>query len=249
MMARPLDFDLIAHGNEFDRICDAARKAGFVFKFDAVPRDVSILHAAAEFVDDLKSFGIFTLPFPQVIFAIDRGDVPMFYIAHEVSGLIRVSSWMLNYDGKSVPFPLRWDYIREESAQVAKPVYFDAGAVKEDLEEAALDTLWMFELLCGLLRTRGIDAKRSAPTRQQKRAAERSGRELFSHWTVRIASAIESLTPGPASDDETKRLPPRLHWRRGHVRRRANGKLSVVRPALVGDKARGYVHHDYRVKP
>jgi hypothetical protein len=27
---------------------------------------------------------------------------------------------------------------------------------------------------------------------------------------------------------------PRLHWRRGHVRRLANGKITNVRPTLVG---------------
>ena len=40
---------------------------------------------------------------------------------------------------------------------------------------------------------------------------------------------------------------PRLHDRRGHLRRLRSGKNVWVRPCKVGDAARGVVFHDYKV--
>ena len=43
---------------------------------------------------------------------------------------------------------------------------------------------------------------------------------------------------------------PRLHWRRGHIRRLPSGEITHVRPHLVGAAAGGAVpaKKDYRVK-
>lgn len=40
---------------------------------------------------------------------------------------------------------------------------------------------------------------------------------------------------------------PRLHWRRGHIRRAASGKVSIVRPCLVGCAERGAVTKEYSI--
>ena len=40
---------------------------------------------------------------------------------------------------------------------------------------------------------------------------------------------------------------PRLHLRRGHIRRYASGERVWVRATLVGDKSKGFVLHDYKV--
>lgn len=41
---------------------------------------------------------------------------------------------------------------------------------------------------------------------------------------------------------------PRLHLRRGHIRRLPDGKRVWVRAHLVGDKSRGLALHDYKVR-
>lgn len=40
---------------------------------------------------------------------------------------------------------------------------------------------------------------------------------------------------------------PRLHWRRGHQRILRSGRITWVRPTLVGDANRGLVVHDYQM--
>lgn len=41
---------------------------------------------------------------------------------------------------------------------------------------------------------------------------------------------------------------PRLHLRRGHVRRISDGRKIWVRPSLVGDKSKGFAAKDYEVR-
>ena len=41
---------------------------------------------------------------------------------------------------------------------------------------------------------------------------------------------------------------PRMHWRRGHVRHYDDGRITSVRPAIVGDVSRGVITHDYAVR-
>lgn len=41
---------------------------------------------------------------------------------------------------------------------------------------------------------------------------------------------------------------PRLHLRRGHIRKLADGRRVWVRHCLVGDKSKGFVAHDYKVR-
>lgn len=41
---------------------------------------------------------------------------------------------------------------------------------------------------------------------------------------------------------------PRLHFRRGHIRKLANGSKVWVRHCLVGDKSKGFAAHDYSVR-
>jgi len=46
---------------------------------------------------------------------------------------------------------------------------------------------------------------------------------------------------------KTDRTSPRLHLRRGHIRRLDDGRRIWVRSAVVGEKKNGFVHKDYSV--
>ena len=77
----------------------------------------------------------------------------------------------------------------------------------------------------------------------QKARAKRGKQPLFSYWTLELdlsrAESNESLGGTHAS--------PRLHLRRGHARQYAPGKFTWVQPCVVGNKAAGIIHKDYRV--
>lgn len=60
--------------------------------------------------------------------------------------------------------------------------------------------------------------------------------------TINTAAARSAARPATGTHES-----PRLHWRRGHWRHLATGKV-WVRRCLVGDPARGFVEKDYRIE-
>ncbi len=69
---------------------------------------------------------------------------------------------------------------------------------------------------------------------------------FFSYKTLHIKDGKESLS-GRDGESIADRNSPRLHFRRGHIRRMANGRKTWVSSCLVGDKSKGMVHKDYKL--
>lgn len=82
--------------------------------------------------------------------------------------------------------------------------------------------------------------------KQNIKRAKKGKLPRFSYWTLHIE--VDSDTEGGGQAGGSRRhAPPRLHVRRGHIRRLSDGRRVWVRAALVGDKSRGAVVKDYRV--
>jgi hypothetical protein len=80
------------------------------------------------------------------------------------------------------------------------------------------------------------------PLSLQKSRAKRGKKPLFSYWTLELKQ--ERTEGDPLGDTHAS---PRLHLRRGHPRQFAPGKWTWVQPCVVGNKAAGIVHKDYRL--
>lgn len=66
---------------------------------------------------------------------------------------------------------------------------------------------------------------------------------FFSYRTIHITGETEEKKTGSGGSHSS----PRLHFRRGHIRRIGDGKRIWVRGCLVGDKSKGFSGHDYTV--
>lgn len=77
----------------------------------------------------------------------------------------------------------------------------------------------------------------------QKARAKRGKQPLFSYWTLDIDLDHEQTDRESMGGTHAS---PRLHLRRGHARQYAEGKYCWVQPHVVGNKALGMVHKDYR---
>ena len=76
-----------------------------------------------------------------------------------------------------------------------------------------------------------------------KRLQEKGKPPLFDWHTVKIEP------PKPKTDHQGgTHASPRLHDRRGHIRRLPNGKTCWVKACKVGDASKGVVFKDYEVK-
>jgi hypothetical protein len=97
-----------------------------------------------------------------------------------------------------------------------------------------------------MLASRSTEVLPSHENGNPMTAVEAAGRRC-SHHIVRLKAFAPSAHHGG------HHAPPRLHWRRGHVRRQRYGigrrrtKTIWVAPVLVGDAERGVVTHDYQL--
>lgn len=104
-----------------------------------------------------------------------------------------------------------------------------------------------FMVFLVLLASRSTTVLPSDELGKPMEASTASGPRL-SHHLVKLRSVeVERAEHGG------HHAPPRLHWRRGHIRRQRHGpgramvKKVWIAPMLVGDAKRGVVTHDYQV--
>lgn len=108
---------------------------------------------------------------------------------------------------------------------------------------------WAFALLmrtCLAMRCENVRAvvpKSYRPTTTRPKGGKQP---LFSHKVLVVDTANdEAESDQPFTGTHAS---PRLHLRRGHIRRLANGKTVWIQPCVVGDKSKGMITKDYFVK-
>lgn len=122
---------------------------------------------------------------------------------------------------------------------------FQAIRSKEDADQLNEVVAAFRCFLCALNCTNVRRVEHKADEKLQKARARRGKRPLFSTWTLELDLSR------PESGDSLggTHASPRLHLRRGHARQYAPGKWTWVQPCVVGNKAAGMIHKDYRVAP
>jgi hypothetical protein len=96
----------------------------------------------------------------------------------------------------------------------------------------------------GVLSSRGARAVRHEPP---AKVAARRVKEGRSPWVSYHMIRLPREAPASKSEDESgaSRTSPRLHWRRGHPRRLASGRIVPIPPILVGASELGEVISSY----
>ena len=99
--------------------------------------------------------------------------------------------------------------------------------------------------MLGRLNAQGIEREYIQPPEKLNKARAKKGKTpLVSYTTVKIAPYRAPLGHSGPRDEFTS---PRYHFRRGHIRRFANGQKTWVRDCYVGKKEDGEVKHTYEV--
>lgn len=86
-------------------------------------------------------------------------------------------------------------------------------------------------------------SEQSAPKFINKRREKKGKLPLFSYKILTIDNNNKSKSNGTGKGTHAS---PRVHLRRGHIRRLAD-KTVWVSPCVVGDKSKGVIHKDYKV--
>jgi hypothetical protein len=133
------------------------------------------------------------------------------------------------------------------SIQIAAPLDDRGWRDQKTYEETAglhagLVVSWLAALRC--VNVQSID--NPPPKALNSKRISKGKVPLFTYKTLHVLQ--NRASSGGNGDDDSGRTPPRLHFRRGHVRRLDAERLTWVQPCMVGDKARGMVEKAYALE-
>lgn len=130
----------------------------------------------------------------------------------------------------------------------------EAGGIEEAKRLEWLDckdevnSLLMFLLALSCTNVRARDSEdRNILRKVNAKRIHKGKKPIFSYKILEIIVPREASKNQDAAEGEFSRHSPRVHLRRGHVRRLASGKRVWVNACVVGKKEAGMVHKDYRV--
>ncbi len=208
------------------------------FIFDLRSVSLDLLQGGFAFGCDLIRFGAFSLPFDQTSFQIGPFTTRNTILtASQENGEISLLAYCFQ-DGSWGWFTEKWSFA-ESIARIRNG---------DDLSISTMPTAHMLLVSSvGCLNSRGlVSAEVMFPSRLNRRRLARGELPLFSYRVLTIDPDLLRM-PGFKGADNAH-ASPRLHWRRGHVRKLLNGKVAIVRPCLVGDGDAGAIAKDYRVR-
>lgn len=124
---------------------------------------------------------------------------------------------------------------------------------EEKLQRVAFDNMdraftWLLTAL-GLLSTSNGIAQSlvKAPRFTNAQRAKKGKPPIYEHKVLTVSIGAVAL-PG-VTRAGGQHASPRMHWRRGHIRKLGTGKVIEVRPCIVGDPSRGTISKEYAIQP
>ncbi len=190
----------------------------FVFNLGSYEESRDVLDPALDFSKQAFEMGIFRLPFDPVFYEFNVQN------GKPCTGILA--------EGDAIILVTNIE---------PRGIYVMLGKDLENDERAGYSAVVL--ALTGMLRTKGVPTRHVKPSRQERRAAERKGGFTHEYTVLDLTGVVAEGGSGRGISANR-----RLHWRRGHFRRLASGKITSVAPCLVGDKAAGFIEHDYTLR-
>lgn len=242
----------------------------FIFDGASIPSE--LFFGAGDYGDQLAQFSLLKLPYDVVVFQIgpivdvDDTEIPWTYefiLAWHEGDDICGRYYSLTPRGCNsgratyrIHQGLQWEeWIRAKASDwcAADTSPLKGNDDKCNLsDEEAMDLsgrIYASMLYCaiGCLAAEGIEQSETREPAWINQQRQKKGKApIFGYRLVSVNVNLLRI-PGVAGPDGSH-APPRLHWRRGHIRRKASGKLVMVRPCLVGDPTTKLVEKGYIVR-
>jgi hypothetical protein len=115
----------------------------------------------------------------------------------------------------------------------------------EDMKIGSIGALHLMVRAIAVINCSNVQLVDSPEKKWINKQRQRKGKlPLFTYKTLHIKTSkrVDEKWRGAGTHAS-----PRVHLRRGHIRRLPSGKTVWVQPCVVGDKNRGIVHKDYSV--
>jgi len=181
----------------------------------------------------------------RLLGAGEQGDwAPMSIAAREATigaGLSDDRAKML----RTEPFRLFPEYFAASVEQVYGTEDAAFASIITDTQDESSVQLQV----CALLACANVATEEIEPSEKLNKKRRAKGNQPFFSYRVFTLATDRAAHPDRAAQGGTQ-ASPRMHLRRGHLRRLNNGRLIWVRPAVVSaNSPRGVIDKDYRVDP
>ena len=100
----------------------------------------------------------------------------------------------------------------------------------------------LFEF-CLTVNCQNISTVEVPPPAKLQKKRQKNGREPL--YTYHVLQLSQQPVGAPGVGLGYERSGPRVHWRRGHLRRLQSGQVIWVRPAIVGNAEQGLIDKTY----
>jgi hypothetical protein len=185
--------------------------------------------------------GLLKLPFKETIFSYQAPTKNQYLmIATEDNGQFTLDVFFYFYKSAMLTGFLSIGVrLSEERQAQFKSIAFaqfnnekDPKIANDITRRVSGDVAGIFFSMCAILNAEGVETRVvAAPARLNKKRA-RQGKPLIGDiHEVTIRFGGKRYLPSGAPKGGGSR---RMHWRRGHIRRLADGRVTNVRPALIG---------------
>lgn len=165
----------------------------------------------------VPSAGFFLVPYGQDGALVEKGGSKMMGVAVPVYGAL--SDKEIKICGG----------MRAWQKKVASDYYVDCSAI-------------LNIAVCSMCSN--VEAEIVKPSRLSNKLKINSGKEPVDEYRI-LRIKQKGQEKEKFGNSSKGRSAPRMHLRRGHVRKNANGSISWVSPAVVGDAANGSIHKSY----
>jgi len=216
------------------------------YKIFRMPPPQSVPKEASDFGAQLSQNGVLFLPYGTTLFTFnDSGLIVLLACStkesyggsgdgeHDIS-ITAISILKERKKSITVEFGLK----RNVGAAIVGPITNAEGSPFSE-EHARYFCAYFFTAV-GLLSSGMAQIEHvPAPEKLNKKRAIKGKSPISAHNVVKIRPM-----PTNHEGEGDGRKGVRLHWRRGHVRKLADGKIAIVRPHLVGTRELGEIIHD-----
>lgn len=245
--------DLIARSQKFFAVTKNLPEVSFSCR--KVGQNTSAFSAIYE-CDKLQR-----IPFDTCCFEFDSENGFSYFVACIAlkKDMSSVSGWVYGFNRKSVPnfhFPIGTFHYSTARGQIeiSAPINYwrarydmQKTTIERVLDEAGESICWHVRGVCAFVEVLGcvnVEKKNNPAPEALNRKRSASGKlPLYSYWTLAIKPGVGARGEPLGGHHES----PRIHLRRGHIKKRKTGNF-WWRPCAVGDRKRGVVMKDYELK-
>ena len=126
-------------------------------------------------------------------------------------------------------------------------IYPDEEKVERATKDFADEVITCYHMMLALSMERSTIETIPAPKHLNAKRAKKGKVPMFEYKVLDIVADIMEAPKTGVSRPQGKHASPRLHKRRGHVRRLSEDRVTWVRNTIVGKPSRGEIRKDYSV--